>query len=448
MSQPSLFELPEEGEPRTPTLPATAGGKPRLRKANREQLLLEPIDLESLVSDDHPVRVVWEYVSQLDLSAWSSTVKSVEGSAGRSATDPQILLALWLFATLEGVGSARALNDLCVDHAAYKWLCGGVRMNYHTLADFRIDRSELLEQLLIKGVAQLLAADLVTMERVAQDGMRVRAGAGSSSFRRKETLERFQAEAAAQVTALREELETDPQGTKTRQQAARLRAAKERQSRVAEALRQHPEVEARKKKSAKAEARASITDPDARRMKMGDGGFRPAYNVQFVTDTRSQIILGVTVTNSGGDQGQLRPMAERLNSQYGRKPQDLLGDAGFVKHEDIEFLSGPEWGMTVYTPIPEPKNGRDRFEPLPTDSPIIAAWRKRMGTVEAQEIYRERAATAECVNAIARNRGLQQFRVRGTPKVKAVAVWYALAHNVWRAMKLRMLALCGELQMT
>lgn len=447
MSQPTLFGLPED-EPRTASTPSLAGGKPRLRTVNREQLLLEPIDLDSLVPDDHPVRVVWEYVEHLDLSAWSATVKSVEGGAGRSATDPRILLALWLFATLEAVGSARALNELCVYHAAYKWLCGGVRMNYHTLADFRTERLELLERLLIDGVARLLDANLVSMQRVAQDGIRVRASAGSSSFRRKETLERFQAEAEAQVTALRNELETDPQGTKSRQQAARLRAVEERRSRVAEALRQHPEVEARKKKSAKSEARASTTDPDARRMKMGDGGFRPAYNVQFVTDTQTQIILGVTVTNSGGDQGQLRPMIECLDSQYGRKPDQALADAGFVKHEDIEALSTPEWGVTVYTPIPEPKKGRNRFEPLPTDSPVISAWRQRMGTAEAQLIYRERASTAECVNAIARNRGLQQFRVRGTLKVRAVAVWYALTHNVWRAVKLRAEALQMELQMT
>jgi transposase len=448
VSQPSLFELPDDSESGNSPSPPESGGKARLRKANREQLLLEPIDLDSLVPFDHTVRVVWDYVSQLDLSAWSSEVKSMEGSAGRSATDPQILLALWLYATLDGVGSARALNDLCVDHAAYKWLCGGVRMNYHTLADFRTHRLELLESLLIDGVARLLKAGLVTMQRVAQDGMRVRASAGSSSFRRQQTLERFHAEARAQVDALREELETDPQGTRSRQQSARLRAAEERQARVAEALRQHPEVEARKKKSAKSEARASTTDPDARRMKMGDGGFRPAYNVQFVTDTQSQIILGVTVTNSGGDQGQLRPMIERLHCQYGRKPQEVLADAGFVKHDDIEALGAPEWGVMVYTPIPEPKTGRDRFEHLPTDSLVISEWRTRMGTAEAQKVYRERAATAECVNAIARNRGLQQFRVRGTRKVQAMAVWYALAHNVWRAVKLCMAPMGGELQMT
>jgi hypothetical protein len=337
---------------------------------------------------------------------------------------------------LRGVGSARELDRLCVDHAAYRWICGGVSMNYHTLSDFRTAHVELLDRLLTAGVASLMAEGLVSLDRVAQDGMKVRANAGAASFRRQATLEEALAEAEEQVAQLKKELEADPGASKTRQQAARQRAAEERHARVRAALGQLPEVAEGKKPKDREKARASTTDADARVMKMGDGGFRPAFNVQLATAVDSQIITGVEVTNSGGDQGQLAPMIEQHQARYEQVPDEALVDGGFAKKEDIEKVE--QGGTTVYAPVQKPKDPqRDPHTPRDDDSPEVAAWRQRMASQEAKAIYRQRAATAECVNALARNRGLQRFLVRGLRKVKAIALLYALVHNVMRAATLR-----------
>jgi hypothetical protein len=257
-------------------------------------------------------------------------------------------------------------------------------------------------------------------------------------------LEECQSEAQEQVEALREELEAAPGASSKRQQAARRRAARERSERIRRALEELPEVESKKKPADRDKARASTTDPEARVMKMPDGGFRPAHNVQFATDTASQVITGVEVVNTGSDQGQMSPMVEQHQDRYGQVPDEVLVDGGFAKHEDIEKVSSPEKGTAVYAPVPKPKNNeRDRHAPRAGDSEVIAEWRKRMGTPEAKQIYKERASTAECVNAIARNRGLRQFLVRGLAKVRAVALWFALAHNLMRAVALRAQAMAA-----
>jgi transposase len=413
-------------------------GIPRLLRPNRKQLSLRPSDLESSVAPDDPVRAVWEFVEGLDLSPLYADIRAVEGHAGRTPVDPAIHMALWLYATLEGVGSARALARLCERHEAYMWICGGVSVNYHSLADFRVEHGELLDDLLTQSAASLMAEEVVDMKRVSQDGVRVRASAGAASFRRKKTLEQCMKEAEEQVEALRKELDEDPGATSRRQKAARERAAQERKKRVAKALTHIPEVEAKKKAKETAKARVSTTDPEARVMKMADGGFRPAYNGQFAVDTKTQVIVGVDVSNSGSDQDKMPPMMEQLVERYGKVPDEILVDGGFASHDAIEKVSKSEQGCTVYAPVPKPKDKtRNPHAPLPDDTEIIASWRVRMGTEEAKEIYKERASTVECVNAIARNRGLQRFLVRGCRKVKAILLWYALAHNLMRAITLR-----------
>jgi transposase len=370
------------------------------------------------------------------LSELLQRIQAVEGGPGQAPADPRVLVALWLYATLRGVGSARELNRLCQHHAAYRWICGGVSMNYHTLSDFRTQHVDLLDRLLTESVASLMAEGLVTLDRVAQDGMKVRASAGAASFRRQPTLEEALVEAENQVAQLRKELEANPAANKTRQQAARQRAAEERAERIHAALDQLPKIAESKKPKDREKARASTTDADTRVMKMGDGGFRPAFNVQLATATDSQVITGVDVTNSGGDQGQLVPMVEQHQERYERVPDEALVDGGFAKKEDIEKVE--QGGTTVYAPVQKSKDPeRDAHTPRPDDTPAVAQWRQRMATDEAKTIYRQRAATAECVNALARNRGLQRFLVRGLRKVKAVVLWYALAHNLMRAVALR-----------
>lgn len=427
----TLFPIPEpEAKIESPV-----GGTPRLVFPNRAQVELRPLDLESLLAPDHPARAAWVFVDGLDLSPLYEQVRAVEGGAGRPAIDPRIYMTLWLYATLEGVGSARALERLTEQHDAFRWIVGGVSVNHHSLSDFRVKHGEYLDKVLTHSVAVLMDQGLVKLNRVSQDGIRVRANAGAASFRRQETLERCLQEAEEQVRLLRKELEEHPEATTRRQAAARQRAAEDRRQRVKAALSQMPEVAAKKPAAEKDKARVSTTDPDARVMKMGDGGFRPAYNGQFSVDTETQIVVGVELSNSGSDQGQLVPMLDQLQQRYGKIPEESLADGGFAALKEIDKAS--EMGTVVYAPVAAPKDKtRDRYAPLETDSPSVAQWRQRMGTAEAKEIYKQRASTVECVNAHARNRGLQRLLVRSLSKARAVLLWYAIAHNLLRSLSL------------
>jgi len=459
-----LFEgLEEQAAPER-----IGGAAPRLRTAERRQVEFRAVSLEDLVAADHRVRLVWRFVEGLDLSRLAAGLKAVEGRPGHPPADPRILVALWLYATVEGVASARALSRLCQEHVAYQWLCGGVGMNAKSLADFRVGHGDVLEELLVDSFAALIKVGAASLDRVAQDGVRVRASAGAASFRRHATLEECREAAAAAVRELRMEAEHDPAATSRRQAAAQRRAARDREQRVAAALavtqtlhaRQQERAarraerafrEASKRASARPdddkpddppkpdarperEPRASTTDAEARVMKMADGGFRPAYNVQFASDTLSGAVAGVSADNIGSDMGKMAPMNDELAARYGRRPGQHLVDGGFAKLDDIEALE--QAGVTVYAPVPTPRDkSRDRYVAQPDDPPGVAAWRQRMGTDAAKAIYKERAATAEWVNAQARNRGLKQFLVRGIDKVKTIALWHALTHNMvysWR----------------
>ena len=437
MSDEMLFEASE-------VTTAPMGGREEHRAARvqvpvRNQVEMILAALDNLLPEAHQARIVWAFVERQDLSALYALIRAREDRPGRTPIAPELLMALWLNATLDGVGSARELARRSEEDVAYRWLCGGVSVNYHTLSDFRVDHAEFLDELLTRDVASLMAEGLVELTRVAQDGMRVRASAGAASYRRRPTLEECLKEAQAQVEALRKELEESPESSTPRERAARERAVRERQERVERALAKSEEIQAKKSDKDKEKVRVSTTDPEVPVMKMGDGGFRPAANVELATDTGSQIISGVDVTGRGSDQGEMAPMVQQHQERYQTYPGAMLVDGGFAKQEDIETVSAPEIGCTVYAPVPKPKDlHRDRFVPLPGDSEAVAAWRQRMGTPEAQEIYKERASTAECVNAIARNRGLRQFTVRGLKKIKAVVLWYVLAHNLMRAHDLRM----------
>jgi transposase len=439
-----LFDLPDEPGPPSAEPGPPLVGTPRFQAAVRDQVRFRAASLDELIPQEHPVRVIWDYALKADLSSLYHRIKAVRGHAGRPPIDPRILFALWLYATTRGVGSARLLDELCREKIDYQWICGDVSVNYHTLADFRRDHAALLDDLLTQSVAVLMSEGLVDLERVAQDGMRVRASAGAASFRRKPTLEEALAEARAQVEALRQEQEGDPKASDERRKQARRRAAEERAARVAAALARLPELEAKKKPDERDKARCSTTDPEATVMKMANGGFNPAYNIQFATDTKGQIIVGVDVVTTGSDQGQMPPMVGRIQQRYGRAPGEYEVDGGFAKHEDIEAVSAPEIGCTVYAPVPKPKDPKvDRHAPHSGDGVAVAEWRRRMGTEEAKEIYKDRAATAECVNALARRRGLVQLVVRGLAKVRAVVLWMALAHNVRRMAALRAAAASG-----
>jgi transposase len=420
----------------------------RLRLPERHQVEIRCLALDQLLPDDHQARLIWHYVEGLDLTPLYQDIRARQATAGRDANDPRILLALWLYATIDGVGSARQLDQLCQEGLPYQWLAGGVSMNYHSLADFRSEHVAVLDGLLTHGVAALLHQGLIELTRVAQDGMKVRASAGQASFRRTATLEQCLHEAQAQVQAVQAQAEDDPAALNRRQQAARQRAARERQQRVAAALSEAQQLTARRAQTAAKtcraadpeKVRASTTDPEARKMKMADGGYRPAYNVQFATATAGGVIVGVDVSNAGTDGGQLPAMAEQIERRYGQAPAEFLADGGFAVLDDIQALH-QEYQAKVYAPVKDEdkkrEKGEDPFAPRRGDAEGVKLWRQRMGTAEAKAIYKERAATAEWVNAGARNRGCYQVRVRGRRKVLAVALWQALAHNLLRLLALR-----------
>src|SRR5262249_25246589 len=415
---PVMSDLPPATDSTSAQVP-----QPRLRTVDRQQLLAA-MPLEDLLDTEHQAGLVWDCAAQSDLAPLYARIRAVEGGPGRPAIDPRILTAVWLYATLEGVGSARALDWLCEHHNAFRWLAGGVSLNYHTLSDFRVTEGEFLDGVLTHSVAVLRDEDLVDLNRVAQDGMRVRASAGAASFHRRSTLEEHLLEAQEQVRRLKQELDHDPAAPGRRQAAARRRAARERGERLRQALARMPELEAKKKAGEVDKARASSTDPTATVMKMADGGFRPAYNLQFSTACSSQVIVGVEVTTVGSDLGRMAPMNEQIHRRHAAYPKEALVDGGFVQHQDIEAVAAQGAGCTVYAPVPKPRDPqRDRYAPHAGDSPAVAEWRARMATETAKRIYKERAATAECVNAQARNRGLVRLLVRGLAEVTPIALW-------------------------
>jgi transposase len=407
----------------------------RLRRPQRQQVTPVPLYLDALLPDDHLARLIWAAVERLDLSAFHAEIKVVEGGPGRAAADPAVLVALWIYATSQGESSARQIARLCTEHFAYLWLCGGVSMNYHSLSDFRVAHGPKLDTAITEVLGCLHHAQLIDFDHVAQDGIRVRASAGAASFRREASLEQSLEEARAVLTAVQAADEgqdtTTAQAPPTpRQRAARQRAAQERVARVEAALAALPAVQAAKRADKKVEARVSTTDPEARVMKMADGGYRPAYNIQLAADSGCQVIVGVDVTTSGSDQQQAPPMVQQVKERLEALPGQWLMDGGFAAHSAIAQVEAA--GPQVLAPVRQPKDGeRDRYVPRPTDSATIAAWRQRMGTDLAQATYRIRAATIECVNAQARCRfGLQHLRVRGLRKVRCVAQWIALTHNL------------------
>jgi transposase len=409
------------------------GAALRLRQPVRDQVEIYYEALDALIDEDHPVRVVWGFVAQSDLSALLKKVRAADDTCGRPAIDPRILLTLWIYATLQGIGSARALEKLCEDHVVYRWICGGVSVNYHTLSDFRGELGEFLDDLLSTMVASLLATGAVTLKRVAHDGVRVRAHAGKSSFRGADRLDRFLDEADAQVEALKAELHDDPAASDKRRKAAAKRAAEERLAKIKAALQELPDVK-KKKKDKRTKPRVSTTDADARNMRMADGGFRPAYNVQVTTDPQAQVVLDVSISQSGSDEGLLKGAIERVEQRYNGKVSEALADGGFGKKQDIEKLG--EGGCRAYIPVQKHKPGKTSGKTAAcSDGPHVAAWRKRMETEEAQGIYRIRART-ECVHAQWRNRGLAQFLVRGKKKVRAVVLLHAVSHNILRMQRL------------
>jgi transposase len=416
---------------------------PRLRRPDRAQALLRPCVLEELLAADHPARTVWAVACKLDLGGFHEAIDARGATPGRAATDPRLLVALWLFAATEGVGNGRRLARLCDEHDAYRWLCGGVSLNYHTLNDFRVGHEAALDDLFTRALATLMHRGLVKIERISQDGTKVRASAGRKSYRRRGRLEELLVEARAHVETLKTQADDAPgspgspgsPGESARRRAAQERAARERAQKIEAALAEMSKLEAVKarqrddKPTRRQPPRASTTDPEARRMKMADGSFHPAYNVQVAADPASRAIVGIGVTSHGTDHGEDAPLREQVERRGGAKVKEQLLDGGYVKHESIEAAA--ESGVSIFAPLPATgKNGSVCIHNK-GDTPAVAAWRARMQTPGGREAYKQRASTSETINADLKTfRGLASLAVRGLKKVRCVALWAALAYNL------------------
>lgn len=397
--------------------------------------------VDDLVDAEHRVRLVWDVVAGLDLSRFYDSVKAVAGAVGRDATDPRLLVAILLYGTIKGIGSARELARRCSSDAAFKWLCGDVTVNYHMISDFRVDHAEALDVLFMAVLTKLIHQRVVSVRRVSQDGTRIRAYSGTGSFRRRKSLEQIRAEAGEHVKEVRA-LIGDPAkcgGWSQKKKAAQLRAAKERRRRARAALQELPREIARqqaKKNGGKApeQVRISVTDASTRVMKMGDGGFRPGHNVQIAVDPDSRAIVGIDVCNEGVDTYQSEPMRERIEQTTGEKVHEHLLDGGYLDHEQIQRAEQNDVKLIIPPKPPTKKMraaGIDQYTPRDGDSPEIAAWRARMKSEESKAIYQQRGSSSETVNGdLKTHRTLGQVLVRGLKKVRCIALWNALAYNV------------------
>jgi transposase len=421
-------------------------GAVRLRQPERQQWAWVAQCLDDLVPTEHPVRRIAAVVEQLDGSGFCTPIKAREGVVGRDATDPKLLLALWLYACVRGIGGARELARQCEENAAFRWLCGGVTVNYHLLADFRTDHGAALDALFTQVIATLVDKEVVKVSRISQDGTRVRVGAGASSFRREERLQQLLGEAQQHVEELRQNLQGPAAAGTARQRSARERAARERQERLQQAIAQLPELKRRQEEAAKRagqgargqklrekEPRVSTTDAGARVMKMANGGFNPAVNVQMAADPESRAIVGVEVSNEGSDTAGLSaPLRAQVEQRTRGVVREHLLDGGYARYEDLE--QAHEQGVALYMPPKGAKNPARRGQELdakPGDSEAVLAWKQRMRSEEGKQIYKQRAATSETVNADLRTyRGLSRITVRGLAKIRCVALWCALAYNL------------------
>jgi transposase len=421
----------------------------RVIRPDRAQLRWDRVDLDSQLPDDHRARLVWAFVESLDLSEFYDRIKARDAVAGRPATDPQVVLAVWLYATLEGIGSARAIDRLCQQHAAYRWLCGGAPINHDLLAEFRRENAALLDRLLTQSVTGLIAEKLVTLEELAIDGTKVRAHAGRGSMSKRKRLESIEQAVAERVAELKRELDTDPAEPERRCKRRALQAAEERARRVKQAQQKLAELEQEKAERAKThpteeakkgEPKVSVSDPDARLMRLPDGAAAPAWNVQVAT--ANGFIVEIDPTDRRQDSGTAPGLVEKVAERCGRAPQRLLADSTAMTQDDIVKLAEQHPDLTVYSPPPSERPNvtaktlhtrrwRRRHEPPP-----VMAWRARMASEEGQEVYRRRKLT-ERAHGIIKTRGMTRFLVHGREKVRSVCLLQALALNLSWANTLR-----------
>jgi len=400
----------------------------RVLEPNRDQAVIRVEVPDDAIAMEHPARLIWMLVQQLDLTKILLKSRSVEGSAGRPSISPAVKLSIWLYGISEGVGSAREIERLTRTDIAFRWINGGLSVSHHSLSAFRVAHGEVFDQLFTDVIATLLAKGLISLAAVAQDGTRVRASASPPSFRTEASLLKCREQAELHLKAVLAAAE-NPEYTRA-QHAARIGRAREIQARVEAAIETVRELQ-KDRDPRYAAARASTTDADARTMKMGDSGFRPAFNVQFATAGDKmggpRTIVGVRVTTNTTDMGSLNPMLDEIHARAGQLPSALVADAGHAKHADI--AAAMSRGVDVIVPVPDdPRHTKGTRNNATAE---IVAWRRRMQDPDAKDLLRWRASACELSNAHAKQRlGMRQFLVRGVAKVTCVVLLTALTANL------------------
>jgi transposase len=500
--EPTLFELPEQPTPERSVVECGAGKK-KYTSINRAQLVMRTVDVEHLISQDHKARSIWDLVGKLDLSGFEQRIQSNEGKAGRSAWPPQLLVSVWVYGYSEGISSARELARMMEYEAGLNWLSGLARINHHTLSDFRVDCRRELDELFRQLLVALDEAEIISLERVMHDGTKIRARAGSSSFRREKTVEEKLAQA-------KELVEQDPRAEGSRQQQrAQERARREKAERLEEAFTQLRQIQStRDTEQERERVRVSVSEPEARVMKHGDGGFAPGYNVQVSTEASHGVIVGVDLTQEAEDSAALNPAMDEVVKNLGREPKQVVADGGFTNEAMVEKMDArkidfigsprdprerseaamksvgidPNYAPHFFILQPDRKtlccpagkhlnylgqskkrnriyrqyraNGTDcsscehrsRCCPksssvgrtvswLQQESAVMARFREKMASEQAQEIYKQRGRVAEFPFAVMKERfGLRKFRVFGMVKARTEALWACLTYNlmIWR----------------
>lgn len=418
----------------------------KLRRACRNQFEFSSQTLDDLIPQDHKARLILEFVEQMDLSVCLEGLSSF-GTVGRPATDPYVILTLWIYTILDGNASARKLEELCKYHIVYRWICGGISMNRTSLAEFQSKNPKKFEQLLTSCLAIMVKHELISDTDFAQDGTRVKANAGAGSFRRESSLVKLETEIEEYIQNLRK-IAATLNGYEKRKIAQQTRYACEKKERILAAIRTLHEARCQKEINQKRNnkkvtenklenIRASTTDPEVRKMKMGDGGFRLAYNVQFATGLDSRVIYGVDVVNTLDPGTAPRLMAqvqERLRKLSLNEIKNWIGDAAYSAKRDIIAIAGLFPNCTYYAPpnIDETESKKHRKG----DCVGIKKWRDMIGSEKIKGLYKKRCSTAEFSNMQVKNKALDEISVRGLVKAKGVAFLHAISMNINRAFNL------------
>lgn len=484
---------------------------PKLQPVNRSQAMWIPVDVEELVGPDHKVRAIWDLTGQFDLSGFLEKIVSRQEDAGAPAWDPRLLVSLWVYAYSEGISSAREVERQMEHEPGLLWLSGIAKVNHHTLSDFRVKHQAALEDLFTQLLALLEAEGYVKLERVMQDGTKIRAQGGADSFRREGTLERHLERARQVVQEMGDPREEEP-GRNVRREAAQRRAARERLERLERAAAELRQMQASKASAEeKAETRVSWSEPEARLMKHGDHAIAPSYNAQLSTDAEQKVIVSCQLTQCSSDAGELGPAMDRVKEKVGRYPAQAVVDGGYTNQATMEAMEerridwigslGDESGRkqaalkargidaafgaasfvldeasrTLQCPagktLPYVRQSRKRghryhqyqargsdcrqcalrsrccpqnaengrtVSVLVEEAPRVAAFRRRMETAEARQIYKQRGAVAEFPNAWIKERiGLRKFRLRGIVKAGVELLWACFTYNLAQWIRLR-----------